>query len=133
MLPDLSIGYFSQTIDGTLDANGVAFRNGYRFSGIQAGITVPLWVAPHVARIKAAGISEAVARTNSEQFSKALSSSYDELMQEYAKFKGSVDYYEQQAVPEALMIVNQSTLNYKSGSLNYLDYVLSLGRGFGHS
>jgi len=128
MLPDLSIGYFSQTIAGTLDANGVAFRNGYRFSGIQAGIAVPLWAAPHAARIKAAGISEAVARTNSEQFSKALASNYDELLQEYAKFKSSVDYYEQQAVPEALMIVDQSTLNYQAGSLNYLDYVLSLGR-----
>lgn len=128
MLPDLSIGYFNQTIDGTLDANGVAFRKGYRFSGIQAGITLPLWATPHSAKIKAAGISEKLARTNSEQFGKSLASSYEELLQEHAKFKSSVEYYEQQAVPEALMIINQSTLNYKAGSLNYLDYVLSLAR-----
>ena len=128
MLPDLTIGYFNQTIDGTLDANGVAFRNGYRFSGIQAGITLPLWAAPYRAKIKAAGISEVIARTNSDNFSKSLKSSYDELLQDYSTFKSSVAYYEQQAVPEALMIVDQSTLNYKAGNLNYLDYVLSLSR-----
>ena len=128
MLPDLSIGYFNQTIDGTLDANGGAFRNGYRFSGIQAGITLPLWAAPYTAKIKAAGISEAIARTNSDNFRKSLKSSYDELLQDASTFKNSVAYYEQQAVPEALMIVDQSTLNYKAGSLNYLDYVLSLSR-----
>ena len=128
MLPDLTIGYFNQTIDGTLDANGVAFRNGYRFSGIQAGITLPLWAAPYRAKIKAAGISEVLARTNSVNFNKSLKSSYDELLQDYSTFKSSVAYYEQQAVPEALMIVDQSTLNYKAGSLNYLDYVLSLSR-----
>ena len=125
MLPDLSIGYMNQTIDGTLNSSGNAYR---RFSGIQAGITLPLWAAPYTAKIKAAGISEAMAQTNSENFSKSLSSSYDQLLQEYATLKSSVDYYEQQAVPEALMIVDQSNLNYKAGSLNYLDYVLSLGR-----
>ncbi|HET9569904.1 MAG TPA: CusA/CzcA family heavy metal efflux RND transporter [Bacteroidales bacterium] len=130
MLPDLSIGYFSQTIDGTLDANGIAFRNGYRFNGIQAGISLPLWAAPNIARIKAAGISEAMARTNSENFSKSLSSSYEELLQEFTTLKSSVAYYEQQAVPEALMIVDHSTRNYQTGNLSYLDYVLSLGRAY---
>ncbi len=128
MLPDLSIGYFNQTIDGTLDANGTPFRSGYRFSGIQAGIALPLWAAPNLARIKAAGINETIVRNNSENFSKSLKSKYDELQQETETLKSSVEYYENQAVPEALMIVNQSTLNYKAGSLGYLDYVLSLGR-----
>jgi len=128
MLPDLTIGYFNQTIDGTLDASGNPFRSGYRFSGIQAGIALPLWAAPNIARIKAAGINETIVRNNSENFSKSLSSKYDELLQEFDKFRVSVDYYEQQAVPEALMIVDQSTLNYKAGSFGYFDYVLSLGR-----
>jgi cobalt-zinc-cadmium resistance protein CzcA len=128
MMPDLSIGYFSQTIDGTMDANGVAFRNGYRFSGVQAGIAIPLWAGPHLARIKAAGISENLARTNAEQFGKLLTSNYEELLEQYATLKRSVEFYEQQAVPEALMIVEQSTIQYKAGSLNYLDYVMSLSR-----
>jgi len=123
MLPDLSIGYFNQTIDGT-----ASFPSGYRFSGIQAGIALPLWAAPNLARIKAAGINETIVRNNSENFSKSLSSKFDELQQEYTTLRSSVEYYENQAVPEALMIVEQSTLNYKAGSLGYLDYVLSLGR-----
>jgi len=128
MLPDLTIGYFSQTIDGTLDANGTPFRSGYRFSGIQAGIALPLWAAPNIAKIKAAGINETIVRNNSENFSKSLTSKYEELLQDASTFRSSVEYYENQAVPEALMIVDQSTLNYKAGSLGYFDYVLSLGR-----
>ncbi len=123
MLPDLSIGYFNQTIDGT-----PSYPNGSRFSGIQAGIALPLWAAPNLARIKAAGINETIVRNNSENFSKSLTSKYDELQQEYTTLSSSVEYYENQAVPEAMMIVSQSTLSYKAGSLGYLDYVLSLGR-----
>ena len=128
ILPDLTIGYFNQTIDGTLDANNTPFRSGYRFSGIQAGIALPLWAAPNIARIKAAGINETIVRYNSENFGKSLVSKYEELQQECSTLRSSVEYYENQAVPEALMIVKQSTLNYKAGSLGYLDYVLSLGR-----
>ena len=48
MLPDLNIGYFSQTIIGTQDVNGVPqnFGKDYRFTGVQAGISVPLWFSP---------------------------------------------------------------------------------------
>jgi cobalt-zinc-cadmium resistance protein CzcA len=128
MLPDWSIGYFNQSIDGTLDANGVPLPKGYRFSGIQAGIALPLWTAPHTAKIKAAGINEHRARIESEMQRKSLVGSYDELLEEYAALRSSVDYYEQQAIPEAGMIVEQSTRNYQAGSLNYLDYVRSLDR-----
>ena len=128
MLPDLSLGYFSQTIDGTLDANGIAFRNGYRFSGIQAGISLPLWAGPSLAKIKAAGISEEMARNNAEQFSKSLASQYDETLQEYGKYRISLEYYEQQAVPEAQLLVEQATRSYQAGALNYSDYALSLSR-----
>ena len=44
-LPDFSIGYFSQTMKGAQEVNGVprSFGPGDRFNGIQAGIAIPLW------------------------------------------------------------------------------------------
>jgi heavy metal efflux system protein len=39
-----------------------------------------------------------------------------------------VEYYEKQAVPEAELIIDQATLSYKAGALDYLDYVLTLDR-----
>jgi cobalt-zinc-cadmium resistance protein CzcA len=130
MMPDLSIGYFSQTIMGTQDVNGVSrnFGQGFRFTGVQAGISVPLWIIPYTSRAKAARISENIARTNAENYDKSLTGSYQSLLDEYSKYTSSVDYYEKQAVPEADIIIDQATRSYKAGALDYLDYVLTLNR-----
>ncbi len=130
MLPDLNIGYFSQTIIGTQDVNGIAryFGQGSRFTGVQAGISIPLWFGPYTARSKAARISENVARTDAEYLSKSISGSYHSLLDEFSKYSSSVDYYEKQAVPEAELIISQATLSYKAGAMDYLDYVLTLDR-----
>ena len=130
MLPDLNVGYFSQTIIGTQDFNGVprSFGSDSRFTGVQAGISVPLWFSPYKSRTKAAKINENIARTNAENYSKTVSGNFQSLLDEYNKYTSSVDYYEQQAVPEADMIIEQATRSYKAGALDYLDYVLTLNR-----
>ena len=129
-LPDLSIGYFSQTMQGTQEINGVprVFGTGNRFTGIQAGIAVPLWFAPYSAKVKAAKFKEKVVQTNAEYYSKSLSGSYRSLMLEFSKNSNSVDYYEKQAIPEADLIIEQATKSYKAGAMDYLDYILSLNR-----
>jgi cobalt-zinc-cadmium resistance protein CzcA len=130
MLPDLNIGYFSQTIIGNQDVNGVSqnFGKGDRFTGVQAGISVPLWFVPYTSRAKAAKISENIARTNAENYTKSLAGNYQSLLDEYNKYSSSVDYYETQAVPEADLIIDQAIRSYKAGALDYLDYILTLNR-----
>jgi len=130
LLPDFTVGYFSQTIQGTQDVNGMprTFGNNYRFNGIQAGISIPLWVAPYVSKIKAAGINENIARTNADNFHKSLTNNYEELLEEFRKNYATIDYYEKQALPEAQLIIEQSSRSYKAGEMNYQDFVLSLGR-----
>jgi cobalt-zinc-cadmium resistance protein CzcA len=132
MMPDLSVGYFSQTIQGTQEVDGLprTFGTGDRFNGVQAGITVPLWFAPYSAKIKAAKIKEQVAGTNAEYYRKSLNGTYHSLLEEYSKFNNSVEYYEKQAIPEANLIIDQATRSYKAGALDYLDYILTLNRAF---
>ncbi|OFX87812.1 MAG: acriflavine resistance protein B [Bacteroidetes bacterium GWF2_33_16] len=130
MMPDFTIGYFSQTLQGTQEVNGIpqTFGTGDRFTGIQAGIAIPLWFAPYTSKTKAAKIKQQIASTNAEYYTKSLSGSYQALLSEYGKFNNSVEFYEKQAVPEADMIIEQSTRSYKAGALDYLDYILSLNR-----
>lgn len=130
MLPDLNVGYFSQTIIGTQDVNGIPhdFGKDYRFSGIQAGISIPLWIKPYTARSKAAKINYQIAQTEAENFSRQLTGNYQSLIDEFNKFSSSVSYYERQAVPEADMIIEQATSSYKAGALDYLEFVLTLNR-----
>ncbi len=130
MLPDLNVGYFSQTIIGSQQVNGIeeSFGKGYRFNGIQAGITIPLWFPSYTSKTKAAKINEDIARNDAEYFSASLAGNYQTLLDEYGKFSASVDYYEKQAVPEADIIIGQAELSYKAGALDYLEYVLTINR-----
>ena len=130
LLPDISIGYYSQTIQGEQTVNGVprTFGAGDRFTGIQAGIAVPLWFAPNAAKIKAAKLKEQLAKTNAENETNMLKGNYNSLLGEYAKFSNSLNYYENQAVPEADLIIDQASKSYKAGAIDYLDYIQSLSR-----
>ena len=129
-LPDINIGFFSQTIRGTQEVNGLprTFGSSDRFNGIQAGITIPLWFKPYASRIKAAKINEQLAQINKEYYSKTLTGNYQSLLDENKKFAASVDYYEQQAVPEANLIIDQASLSFKAGAMDYIEYILSLNR-----
>jgi cobalt-zinc-cadmium resistance protein CzcA len=130
MMPDFSIGYFSQTMQGIQEVDGLprTFGTGDRFTGIQAGIAIPLWFIPHTSKIKAAKLKQQVAQINAEYYSKSLSGNYRSLMGEYAKYRNSVDYYENQAIPEANIIIEQATRSYKAGAIDYTDYILNLSR-----
>jgi heavy metal efflux system protein len=130
LLPDLNIGYFSQTMQGTQDVDGAPriFGPGDRFTGFQAGIAIPVWFGPYTSRAKAATLKEQAAKLNADYYAQALTGNYQSLLGEYTKFAGSLEYYEDQAVPEAGLIIEQATRSYKAGAMDYLDYVLTLGR-----
>lgn len=130
VLPDVSVGYFSQTIQGMQEVNGIprTFSAGDRFTGFQAGISIPLWIAPYISKTKAASLRQQVALTDAENFSKTLSSEYKELLAEYSKYSKSAAFYEKQAVPEADLILLQATRSYRAGALDYLEYILTTNR-----
>ncbi|MDP4238906.1 MAG: CusA/CzcA family heavy metal efflux RND transporter [Bacteroidota bacterium] len=130
LLPDLSIGYLNQTIRGEQAVNSVqrTFGAGDRFTAIQVGISLPLWFAPQGAKIKAAGLKEKVMQFNADNYSKSLSGNYSSMVDEYTKYTNSLNYYEKQAIPEADLIIAQATQSYKSGAIDYLDYIQSLSR-----
>lgn len=130
MMPDLSFGYFNQTIIGTQDVNGTPtfFGSGDRFTGIQAGISIPLWFVPYTSRNKASKLNYEKAKVDAENYTKTLSGNYQSLIDDYKKYSSSVYYYENQAVPEANTIIEQASKSYKAGALDYLDYVQTLNR-----
>jgi cobalt-zinc-cadmium resistance protein CzcA len=78
--------------------------------------------------VKAAKITEKIALTDAENYSRSVSGNLQSLIDEYKKYASSADYYEMQAIPEADLIIDQASKSYKAGALDYLDYVLALDR-----
>jgi len=130
LLPEFNLGYFNQSMLGVQEVNGSprVFTSGDRLTGISAGISVPLWIAPGASKVKAAKLKQKAAQTDAENYSKSLAGSYGSLLLELNKNKNTVDYYEKQAVPEADLIIAQATISFKSGEIDYSEYLISLNR-----
>jgi len=127
ILPDVNVGYFSQTLIGTQEGARVFGAND-RFSGLQIGVSVPLWLPPHLAKIEAATLAADVARKNAEAYRLHLAGEYAKAAQQLAKHQSSVNYYEQHALPQAALVLASAQQSYQRGSIGYLEYSQSLAR-----
>ncbi len=130
LLPDLSIGFFSQTIIGSQEVGGLerTFGKDYRFTGVQAGISLPLWIGPFLARGKAASITYRAALADAEHYRVSAAGEYQSLLDEYNKYMATVAYYEDQALTEAELIIEQATRSFRAGALDYIEYVVTVDR-----
>jgi len=132
LLPDLSIGYFNQSLTGTpLNSAGTSVaKGGDRFQGWYAGIAVPLWLGPFKARVKAAEQRRKAADFTYQQSNVELKSRCQQAIAELSRYKASLDYYEQTATPNAMLIEKQALLGYEKGDVGYTTYLLSLQEVF---
>ncbi len=127
-LPDLRVGYFNQTLIGTQNINGQDqyFGSNKRFQGFQVGVSLPLWFAPHTARIKAASIATEVVKKQNESFILNLTQQYNQALQELNKNRNSLIYYRSAALKTADLLITQSRLAFKSGEVDHTVLLLNL-------
>jgi cobalt-zinc-cadmium resistance protein CzcA len=115
LLPEFSIGYFSLT-NQELSAND-------RFSGIQAGVSIPLLFFSQKGKIQASAINKEIAQTNFEYVQNTINSEFQILLMEYKKYSKSIDFYTTYALPQADLNIKQAELSYKSGEIGYTEYL----------
>ncbi|HEY5749319.1 MAG TPA: TolC family protein [Chryseolinea sp.] len=127
-LPDLRVGYFNQTLIGMQNVNGQDqyFSASKRFQGFQVGIQIPLWFAPHTARIKAATFAKEVAQKQNEAFALTLAQQYGQAVQEAIKNRNSLAYYTGSALGTAALLINQSRVAFKNGEVDHTALLLNL-------
>lgn len=132
LLPDLAVGYFNQSLTGTpLNSAGTSIaKGGDRFQGWHAGISMPLWLGPFKARVKAAEQRRKEADFNYQQSNIELKSRWQQAIAAVSRYKNSLDYYERTAMPNAALIEKQALLGYEKGDVAYTTYLLSLQEVF---
>lgn len=130
-LPDITLGYFNQSLNGpgqTVSGEGTVFDSGDRFTGVQIGLSIPIWVQPHSAKIKAAKIysmeREAVLTSVENQTRTQLKS----LAQALEKTKNNLLSYKEKGLPQAILLLKQSQMGFKEGAIGYIEYVQGLNR-----
>jgi cobalt-zinc-cadmium resistance protein CzcA len=128
LMPDLMVGYFNQTLIGYQNTTGQDkfYGKSDRFQGFTAGLAIPLWFAPQVARAKAASFMEESSRQTADYFRTTLNSEYEQALRELDKNQASLTYYESSALKNADLILTQARKAYKGGEIGYVEYLQSL-------
>lgn len=128
VLPDLMFGYNSQTFIGDqfIDGQDIQYDSGDRFSFFQVGVAIPIFPGGHRSRIKAAKIEENIAQSQIELNQTQLEGELQNLLQEYYKLQGTLNYYQNEALPQAELIIDNSEKSFRSGNVSYAQYLQNL-------
>jgi cobalt-zinc-cadmium resistance protein CzcA len=128
-LPGLSVGYFNQSLIGQQTTTGDIAASSNRFSGVQAGISIPLFYGSYKANIKSARLKEQMAETNANYYTSVLQGQYEQQLQEVFKYGGSLSYYKDKAIPQANLIIGNAQKSFENGAIDYVEYFQNLNQG----
>ncbi|PSL43366.1 outer membrane protein TolC [Chitinophaga niastensis] len=128
ILPDITVGYFNQSLIGTpLNATGTPLStNSNRFQGFQVGLSLPVWFGPLKAKVRAEEKQRQIASLYYDNSMLQLQSQYEQAVQQFIKQRNSLDFYQRTALPNAELLLNQSSKSYTSGDIGYSEYFLNL-------
>lgn len=128
VMPEFFVGYFNQSLIGSETSDGGIASSSDRFGGVQAGIAIPLFFGSYKADIKAAGLREQMAKTNLEYFQTTIQGQFRQQVEEVNKFRNSLDYYNEKAIPQANLIIDNAQKSFESGNIDYVEYFQNLNQ-----
>lgn len=122
-LPDLRLGYFSQTLIGTQNINGQDqyFDGSKRFQGLQVGLSIPVIYFNTRGQIRSLKIQEDIARQQDANTSLNIGIGYEKLIRSIQKDKSTIDYYKQYALPTAKLLAAQSMKSFIAGDIDFIN------------
>ena len=127
LLPDFNIGLFSTTIRGT-GADDKYYNAWNRFQSVQVVVNIPIFATAIKAKITASKMYEAVAENHYLQQKQLLEKEFQTAYLRYQNNLSTIQYYEQQALPNATQIINTANKQFTNGDINYLDWVMLINQ-----
>ncbi|MEH0154434.1 CusA/CzcA family heavy metal efflux RND transporter [Limibacter armeniacum] len=122
LLPDLSIGYYNQSLIGTPTADGNVAGGSDRFNSVQAGISIPLFFGSYKSGVNAAKLKTQMAEVQTDYYRNVLKGQYEQQMSEVAKYQESLKYYKGQALPQSERIIDNAQKSFEHGAIGYIEY-----------
>lgn len=128
--PDISLGYFNQTLIGTQNINGTDqyFGPSTRFTGFTVGLQLPLWFTPVAARAQQATIQQQYAREQQVVETWSLTERIRQRRAEMTSLAEMTRFYIDRALPDAALLVQQSLRAYQAGEIGYIEHQHALLR-----
>ncbi|MDR1672711.1 MAG: TolC family protein [Bacteroidales bacterium] len=99
---------------------------GGNFMGFEVGIGIPLFFGEQRAKTRAAKREVEMLKIRQEDALLSLDSEYRIALNEYAKARNAVEYYQTQGNGQAKEISRMSQLSYEKGEIGYIEYIQNL-------
>jgi len=127
LLPDITLGYFNQSF---IDAGngGTNYDSGDRFTGVQLGLSIPLWAKPHTAKIKAAKFQKQENEAQLEVIENQTKSQLQSLITALQKDLSNIQYYRDSGLPQSEILFKTAQRGFEEGEIGYIEYVQGLNR-----
>jgi cobalt-zinc-cadmium resistance protein CzcA len=126
LLPDFFAGYNNQSIAGSQVVEGreTYFSSGKRFNYVNAGISIPLFSGAQSARASAAKVDWQLAQKRTDYALAQTQTALQNALQQVQKYATSLNYYEQQGLKNASLIITTADKQFTGGDINYLQWVI---------
>lgn len=127
-LPDIRIGYMNQSIIGYQNINGTEsyFGSGDRFTGFNAGLSVPLTFFSSHQKIKSFRYKKDALQKEAERGKVVLQTQMRNAYSDYLQHLTEYQYYMSAGNGNAETIIRSATLSYNSGETGYLEFAAAL-------
>jgi cobalt-zinc-cadmium resistance protein CzcA len=124
-MPDLTLGYNQQLVISGFNPAGIdrGYSPGTRIAGIQVGVALPVFNNANRARVKAEKLSSRIAQTNYLHTQSQVRLQYEQELQQYQKFKQSVQYYTAGGLKQADEQLRIAQVSFNLGEIGYIEYI----------
>ncbi|MFN8155097.1 MAG: CusA/CzcA family heavy metal efflux RND transporter [Bacteroidia bacterium] len=128
--PGFNIGYFRQTIKGwQSDGNGETYYGGQDyFTGVMAGVKIPLYRNLQHGTVKAARMDEAIARETARETAIQLELMLTEAKTRMQTNSGLLQWYQQKGLRYAETISTDAAKRLRNGDIDYLQWTLLMAK-----
>ncbi|WP_430812063.1 MULTISPECIES: CusA/CzcA family heavy metal efflux RND transporter [unclassified Carboxylicivirga] len=117
LLPDISLGYYNGT-------NSHAGADNY--SGVYAGVSIPLFFGEQRARIKAGKLGVEISQKMQAHYRRSLTSTYRNLQSELLKYQGAISYFEETGLTLSQELLKSANMSYELGDMSVLEFIMTV-------
>jgi heavy metal efflux system protein len=124
-LPDFTLGYNQQLVIAGFNPANInrGYSPGTRIAGLQFGVALPIFNGANRSRVKAERLSGQIAQTNYRNTQIQVRLQYEQEVQQYQKFRQSVDYYTSGGLKQADEQLRIAQVSFNLGEIGYIEYI----------
>ncbi len=121
LFPDLSVMYNNMSMRGT-GSDNVYYSGSARFQSAQVGIGIPLFFGSQKAKISSSKSNELITENNYQTGLQIINSEYLKAIAQLNNSKLILNYYENTAIKNSIIISQTANKQFANGDINYLEW-----------